>query len=1011
MEFVDMSFTPGEEGNIYRTYLFGLAAGTYTITAQGSGYNPTITERITLDPGQSYSVFIVIFDSPDVCVTIWSKHGTGAIPWHNLWQLPYGTNNPTVAPDDAGPWRDILIDLYDSEGNLIGFWGSNVFGQVSEWTNGVDPSPNGVWAGLSPMTAGDGAAPKWFAGSNMLLGLHDDRAPHPENSSFYACLQDNWDLNGTDRQYPSTHWDGHVPWDFADYIAGYPNGQYTVEAFVTGYIMDEADAYQRSFTLAGTQYNLQFDLRRSNWIDIVMHMPAGVWPVGGILNDTTLTLVSTDFGDHERGALSFQVTDDIFGDEAIGGPEGTNYYNLNSGGPLVALYHGGLVLEGWNTVFPNMGGSLLRGTGGARDISRKDYGLNPTASSHTGVSVDRAGQVELSGNPYTISLYMADMGIPYAGVTKLGTGWYNILGGDPMLSVFLCNSPTPLSFKIVNAWLWISLRSVDFEVPAHSRPWTFPGSEIWVHFKDVATGDVVDTLDPTLFALFQDPGTTLAPPIGFPIVGVIPADSFGVTPFDIDNLNEAGHHEHLGVRYTGLDWCSITFGGAMSPHRCLLPALRSTRLPAGEYEFDAYTHGYIMRRHFPVQVPLAGKADIEADLIQGGQIRVTMNFKHEAVATDFWGFVRVEVFNDQDELVGASIYGQASPNNFTEIGMGGGYIPWNPITEHLLVMGPAQAAGYNQSVAFFPSSHAVPDDVQRAWMSQYFYGIPDHTWADWTATTPADANRAMVAAGGAISYDVYGFYWYHGGPARTWAGGWPTVNTFPGVNPYTGIQSDIGLKGTVDIPGWAGSGGGLYSVKVWAFDSRGPNGAFDDAGFSDDWRMYSMGWPLGDVEVPWGGGVELFVTMNNMATLRGAIRWIDMFGNLRGLPWAQISASPGPSTDSIPAYSSGLGSVGPGLSDPSGAFIMWLPAGAHDVSVSTSEAPGIWGSSAPTSNAEYTVVVSDGWVAGGDTQLSGSGTPVPEVPAYAVPMAIFAALAASVWLLRKKNLNIPLVMK
>ena len=67
------------------------------------------------------------------------------------------------------------------------------------------------------------------------------------------------------------------------------------------------------------------------------------------------------------------------------------------------------------------------------DIRTKDYGLNPTSSTHS------AGQVSLAGNPYTVSLYMADMGIPYQG--EVGTGWYNIVGGDPQVSVFLCNSP------------------------------------------------------------------------------------------------------------------------------------------------------------------------------------------------------------------------------------------------------------------------------------------------------------------------------------------------------------------------------------------------------------------------------------------------------------------------------------------------------------------------------------------------------------------------------------------
>ena len=1009
----EFSAVPGALGNIYNTWVFGLAAGTYTFTAEGSGYDPTTTERVTLLPGQSYHIHIVIFDSPNVSVTVWSKHGTGAIPWNNLWQLPYGTNNPDMAPSDDGPWRDILLELYNADNELIGFWGSNVFG----------PDDGGPYGG--PFI---GAATKTFPLSNELIGLHDDQAPHPESTDFHAELVDNIDLLGGERMYPSTHWDGHVPWDTADYIAGFPNAQYTVEAFVTGYVMDEADAYQRAFTMIGSHREIQFDLRRSNWIEVSMHLPlAGlpteVWPIGGEDETTTVTLTAEDTAGNERAAAAFYVYNggDVNGDGIINGLEGVLDYNTRQAVYFADDYNGGIVIEGWNAVFPNVGGRS-----GARDNNKKDYGLNPTASTHSG------GAVSLEGNPYTIKLYMADMGVPYmnnqwVNPELLGTGWYSIVGGDPQVSVFLCNSRTPLSFSIQNAFIWISLRSVDFEVPAHSRPWTFPGSEVWLEFTDVATGDAAGWLDPTLYGLFQDPGATDS---AWAIPG--PLGGFGYTPFDIDNVHEAGEHEHLGIRYAGDDYCSGTIGGSYPIYRALFDA-RSTRLSPGEYMYQAYTHGYIMRRSFPFQIPISGWADIEADLIQGGQIRVTVEFIHEGRPTGFSGYIYAEVYDSQQNFVGASIYGQAVANHFTETANGGAYFHYNEITDHMLIQGPAQAAGLgDETAALYPSSeHAEalsPDtwDSQRAMFSNIFYGVPPNTWpwtpgppatAGWTATSPCFANRFLMAPGDAQSMDVYGFYWYHGGPVRTWAGGWPTTNGIrSGPSAYTGIQWDYGLKGTVDVPGWEGSGAGLYTVKVWAFDPRGPDDMFDDpadeaAMGHDDWRMYTMAWPLENVEVPWGGAVELYVQMNNLATLRGAVRWFDMYGNLRPLPWAQISASPGPSTDSIPAYSTGFGAVGSGTSDPSGAYMMWLPAGSHAVSVSTSEAPDIWGSSAPTYNAEFTVVVSDGWIGGGDTQLSQSGVPVPELPIAAVPLGLFAVLGVSLWLLRRKNTNIPLVMK
>jgi len=990
-EWLGDSFVPGQTGAVYRTYLFGVAEGSYSLKAEASGYVPTTSERITVLAGQSYHIGpIVLFDSPDVSVTVWSKHGTGETPWHNLWQLPYGTNNPSADPDDKGPRRDILLELYDTEGTMVAFWASNA---LTGDTKSI------------PATA-------------MLIGLHDD-APGgtvPTHTSYYAHLVDNYDILGNARGYPSTIWDGHVPWDTPDYISGLTNAQYTVEGFVTGYIMDESDAYQRTFSLSGSAYNLQFDLRRSNWIEVAMHLPANVEVSG----ETTVTLTAEDSAGNERASVAFFAYPEMCDDGVIDGKD-ADFATAST--PNWLYYEGGIVMEGWNAVFPAAGG----GRTDFRDINRKDYGLNPTASSHT------AGAVTLAGNPYTIKLYMADMGLPYAGQDYWGTGWYQVVGGDPQVSIFLCNSPQWLSFSIVNTWLWISLRSVDFEIPAHSRPWTFPGAYVWVDFLD-ETGTAVGQLDPTIYGLIQDAGRTDA---GFDIVGA-PASSYGVSPFDWDNVHDAGYHEHLGVRFSGMDFCSTTWGGAWGMPFALTPSWRSTRLPAGQYTFNVHTVGYVMRRSFPVQVPASGGADIEADLIQGAQIRVTMNFKNEAVPVDFNGFVRVEIFNSNDELVGASIYGQANPNRYT-FGMtpGAGYMQYFFITDHMYVPGPAEGADFGLPTSTFPSSDPLYSNGQRANYYSY-YGVPGnpagtgttptatagrwpcltpgytpggawlctesapYAYHGWVQTQPSDANRLDTLAGDAQSFDIYGFHWYTGGPARTWAGGWPTTN---GQN-TPGYDRDYGLKGSNDIPGWAGSGGGLYKVKIWAFQS--PGGSMD---FSGDWRMYQTAWPLENVEVQWGGSVELFVTMNNMATLRGTVNWLDMFGNFRALPWAQVTVSPGASTDSVPAYAAGLGATG-GASETAGAYIMWLPAGSHDVSVSTSEAPQVWSGSAPTINAAYTAVVSDGWVGGGDSRLaSNEGVPVPELPAFAVPLSLFAALAASVWLLRKRTLNVPILTK
>jgi hypothetical protein len=421
-----------------------------------------------------------------------------------------------------------------------------------------------------------------------------------------------------------------------------------------------------------------------------------------------------------------------------------------------------------------------------------------------------------------------------------------------------------------------------------------------------------------------------------------------------------------------------------------------------------------------------------------------MSFKHEDIKTLFKGFVRVEVLNEAGDLVGASVYGREEPNTFTDNIDGGGYLAlhdpawayidtlygynmrygWDDTTHSFMYPGSSYdpgndisgAAGYGQPYDVFPSaSHG-----QRAMFSSLYSGIdwtthnpygtvpycPDEldtgaceVWATWDYATPINANEwiggqnseAYGLVGGmgtdTVVVDVYGFYWYHGDPARTWAGGWPTTDGLSNSGPQVGGQGfawDSGIRGSSDIPNWAGSGGGSYTVKIYAFDY-------------DNQRMYAMGWPLTGITLPWGGAEDFYVDMNSLATLKGTVSWLDMFGSYRLLPWAQISASPGPGDNTL-AYGTP-------------EYVMWLPAGAHDVMVSTSEAPGVWGG--PAEMQLGTVVVSNGWVGGGEARLDHTGgVPVPELPVYVLPFGLLAVLGAAVWLLRKQNLNTtPVLMK
>jgi len=65
-DFIGTSTTPGEVGNLYRTYIFGLPTGTYEIRAEAPGFSAAMSKQFPLDAGQSYHVDLVVSKPPPV---------------------------------------------------------------------------------------------------------------------------------------------------------------------------------------------------------------------------------------------------------------------------------------------------------------------------------------------------------------------------------------------------------------------------------------------------------------------------------------------------------------------------------------------------------------------------------------------------------------------------------------------------------------------------------------------------------------------------------------------------------------------------------------------------------------------------------------------------------------------------------------------------------------------------------------------------------------------------------
>jgi hypothetical protein len=547
-----------------------------------------------------------------------------------------------------------------------------------------------------------------------------------------------------------------------------------------------------------------------------------------------------------------------------------------------------MVLEGFNGVYNQFRTSK----------NYQDYGLEP---------VD-----------YLLEAYMSDAGTPHAGAP--GAGSYITEEPGPEVQTNLGASSISAVFFLHPTSIEMRLRSIQTGDPTNPSPWTFPGAGIRV----ILIGELGDSavLDPTFYGLVQDDGT-------------ITND-----PFDVDT-SEVGHHGLLKVTFAGLD------AGPLAA----LSGTYPTRLQEEKYSVMAYTLGYIQREDVSTYITRDMANDVQVDLVQGAEIQVELEFKRENMPTAFNGFVRVEVYDQQDNLVGASIYSGADPNPNLS------YLPYDSSKDWKLTPGAAEGAGTGLQ-------------PQRAFYSQIYYGIPPATWADWPAMTPSDANRLLMPPNATARFDIFGFYSYYGDSDsridNLWANGWDTTDG--------AAHLDSGLRGSRDTPKL--EGGGNYTVRVWAFDPYGPDGTFDskgpdgvfgteddytltdsvDGGLSD-FRAYAQASDMSGVVAPWGGTATVHVQLEEEPSVLGVISWPDMYANLRTLPWGQVvEVSPG----SVWASST------------TGSYRLWLPEGLHEMLVTTLGNEQLW------EQSHFEITLGSGAQTFRDATLTPTGTATPE---------------------------------
>jgi len=113
-------------------------------------------------------------------------------------------------------------------------------------------------------------------------------------------------------------------------------------------------------------------------------------------------------------------------------------------------------------------------------------------------------------------------------------------------------------------------------------------------------------------------------------------------------------------------------------------------------------------------------------------------------------------------------------------------------------------------------------------------------------------------------------------------------------------------------------------------------------------------------------------------SLYGTVYWVDQYGNMHPMSWAEITAE---------------GETTMTATTTDGSYAMWLPAGTYTVTASSG--PAFYPDSAEN------VVISPGSSTSIDFTLQPTGEPIPELPPWAQPLILLTALSITVITVRR----------
>lgn len=603
--------------------LEGLAAGIYDIYASAAGYPEIkIASNLRLLKGQSYSLDGFLVPGVQIRGTVFSKCGTGEVPWFN-----------------AGSEADIKIEIYGSLDDAQSMLPGGSISRAVTWTP-FDYGAN-VWEGAFYYSIGGWVEP----GVRTRIGVGPANTFRVDPSKSHFGFQ-----FGREGYYGApADLDGHVPdldWTSSDrngatWVSGIGLGTYYARAWLYGYVQTEPDGTTfmpvtfnvPSIEWPGSVY-IPFDLRRSSGVRKTVHFH----DVPGTLMEDPI-----GWGWYDRGTYGTGAT----------GTARFYYRYLQA-----ELVGGGL--------------SNYRNPSGERIHA---FEIDPVGVGNTSYTIEIRGFKEFglwygSGRNYGVS----------AGFyTVKAWMWGYVEQVFQRVGIGLCGTTAHVSGHLYRgARFNITVFSKDSQNPSVDRPWSFPYMPIYIQIMNegrVLTPSMDHWIFPQTMQGWSNTSAAVWPhmwnngwmmvetndmcgQVFGPDVTTILAKGFGWNE-SIQYFGPSLYHGEANGRhfryYDGTEPYAYAyyFGSPYGQGSCA--GHYPLSFETGTYDLRALTYGYVQQKTVQIYATKGGAtSDVRIMLTQGARLSLAMRFKHEDVyeTLPFDAHLRVRVIDDNSRVVG-----------------------------------------------------------------------------------------------------------------------------------------------------------------------------------------------------------------------------------------------------------------------------------------------------------------------------------------------------------------------